>query len=157
MGTINTPAKSPLVLTAATAWAILTFPCAHLGRFYISLARDGQNPALFHSYIQRAALATLVLSVVGSGLLWLLPDKWMAPARLVAPACGAILGLLLPQILWRILQSPFQAIAGHSLSPDHFQYLGLVAGIIAGDLRRRAASSALAIAPSESSLKYDFY
>lgn len=143
---------------AVFIWLLATFPCAHLHHLYVRNHLPGSvrfHPEFFTEYLRRAIWATTGLSVLGSALLWLVPARFKKePAA--ALFWGGAIGIAAGMALWVIMVPAFGWVSDKPLGAGTFLYSGVLAGILAGEVNRRAVSARSGIARDSLQLKRDF-
>jgi hypothetical protein len=143
---------------AVFIWLLATFPCVHLEQLYTRhhlFGSIGAHPELFTAYLRRAIWATTALSVLGPALLWLIPARFKKEPEAVIFWGGAI-GVVAATALWAIMAPAFGWVSDKPLKVGTFLYSGLLAGIVAGEVNRRALSAQAGMVPTASKLKRDF-
>jgi hypothetical protein len=160
-------------LAAVLVWALITFPAAHLGRFYFD-PRVVQTAyhQLASAYLWTTVMTTLGCSLVGTAMLWLLPRNWTKLRPGIPTTVGLALGALLGYGAWRLGEPRFQAISAHfygpanlrfsglstyPFSPANYLYSGLLAGAIVAELCRRSAICQSHVVLSQHDLKLNFH
>ena len=142
---------------AVLIWALATFPCVHLRSVYglHHLTGAGAHPELFTAYLRRAIWTTAGASLLGPVFLWAVPKKLKSEANAVFQ-WGIAIGLLLTIGMWSLLAPAFRWLSERPLDLANFLYSGLVAGIVVGEVHRRALLAQSGIVRSTLDLKRDF-
>lgn len=134
------------------------FPCVHLNHLYIRNHLPGSvrfHPEFFTAYLRRAIWATTALSILGPALLWLGPARFKKePAA--ALFWGGAIGIAAGVALWVIMVPAFSWVSDKPLGAGTFLYSGLLAGIVAGEMNRRALSAQSGRVRKAAELKRDF-
>jgi hypothetical protein len=134
------------------------FPCVHLNHLYIRNHLPGSvrfHPEFFTAYLRRAIWATTALSILGPALLWLVPARFKKePAA--GPFWGGAIGIAAGIALWVIMVPAFSWVSDKPLGTGAFLYSGLLAGIVAGEMNRRALSAQSGRVRKAAELKRDF-
>lgn len=143
---------------AVAIWVLTTFPCIHLRSIYAnySLAGAAAHREFFAAYVQKAIWTTAAAGLVGPALLWAVPKRLKSEANAVFLWAGA-LGLTLTSAMWFVLAPAFRLLSEQPLDLGNFLYSGLVAGIVVGEVHRRALLAKSGVVRSAPELKRDFY
>jgi hypothetical protein len=139
--------KLGLFVLAIFLWAWFSVPLPQVVTLYwihhhsgVVSSYLGTEQALI-TYYKQLIWGALLLSFVGSSLLWLIPRKLAAPP-IVPLVVGCLLGILGARLMVEIVSPTDLRARNYPIHPKYFVLATLFAGLVAGYLRFSASDQA---------------